>query len=167
MSATTLPGDLHLFAYGTLMRGFENHARFCTGARSTTSAWVFGRLYAWTDRIPILEVPAETILYTGGLDIRSDLQHAAYGEVAARRPADAASWRHVRGELLVLPGAEARLRVLDALEGFHPRAPGHYARVLLPVHLATETVLAAWAYVAPERRAPLRGAPLDLERWDG
>ena len=48
----------------------------------------------------------------------------------------------VHGELMTFDDPERRLITLDALEGYVPGEEGLYERVLVPVEIAGETVLA-------------------------
>jgi len=66
----------------------------------------------------------------------------------------------VHGELMTFDEPERRLITLDALEGYVPGEEGLYERVLVPVEIAGETVL-AWTY-RMERAA---GAYLPGGRW--
>ncbi len=59
---------LRLFVYGTLKRGYWNHQRFCTQARSIEPAVVWGRLYHLNAGFPALEVPEGLILARGTAD---------------------------------------------------------------------------------------------------
>jgi len=57
---------LRLFVYVTLKRGYWNHQRFCTQARSIEPAVVWGRLYHLNAGFPALEVPEGLILTRAG-----------------------------------------------------------------------------------------------------
>ncbi len=79
-------------------------------------------------------------------------------------------WRKIAGELLIFPDAKPRLAILDALEGFSPRAGKRgYERVLMPVRVlpspyAPKGTRLAWTYVLPQDEPP-PSQPLDLIDW--
>ncbi len=168
MLASALP----VFAYGTLKQGFHNHAAYCRGALDVVRAEVWGRLYVWEPGIPILAVPDETILLTGTRHLAGDLtaaQAMAVEPARLRKPAGR-GWRRIQGEILYFPDPEARMRLLDAFEGVHPRPSAKtYERVLLPTRLHEEreglgASEAAWAYVLP----PFADEPeqsIDADAW--
>ena len=70
-------------------------------------------------------------------------------------------WDTVYGELMTFyDDPERRFVALDALEGYVPGEKGLYERVLLPVEVTGEVVL-AWAY----RVERVDGARLPGGRW--
>lgn len=166
---------LDVFVYGTLKQGFENHAAYCRGAIGVRSAWTWGRLHLWSERIPILDVPQPQVLMHGSGDLAADLRAAQALALAGLAPdpmklEDGGRWRRVRGQVIRFPDPERRLAVFDAFEGFRPRTSAHYGRVLLNVctdatRWERECVQAAWAYVVPLGEDP-PGDPLPAETWD-
>jgi gamma-glutamylcyclotransferase (GGCT)/AIG2-like uncharacterized protein YtfP len=156
--------DLAVFVYGSLLEGVESLAHFCRGASAMHEAWAWGRLYLWAPNIPILEVPDGRILLRGSDDLPGDLRRSeawARGapESLSVDPPSSRGWRRIRGQVITFPDAERRLTILDAYEGFRPRTPAHYERVLIPVLVEGTTwedehVRAAWVYVLPEGEDP-------------
>jgi gamma-glutamylcyclotransferase (GGCT)/AIG2-like uncharacterized protein YtfP len=167
--------ELPVFVYGTLKEGFRNHERYCHGVIEVAPALAWGRFHEWEPGIPILSVPRDDVLLLGSRDAAADLEAA---EQLVTRPGRALvwkrrlpwRWRCIRGQLLRFPDPEQRLRLLDALEGFHPATGRGYQRVLLPtlVHADDGTVRevrAAWAYVVPAGERP-PGKPLRGVSWE-
>ena len=111
---------LAVFVYGTLKRGFENHAHYCRGVSEVLPASTWGRLHLWSPGIPILSVPRELVLLIGSPDAEADLRSAVpflEGERALReQPARSGGWRRIEGQLLRFPDPVRRLSLLDALE---------------------------------------------------
>lgn len=159
-SGGEVSAELAVFVYGTLLEGVENHAYFCRGATAVLPAWAWGRLYMWAPNIPILEVPEAQVLLRGSATLDRDLSEAASWSGGAEqapsiRLAPSRGWRRIRGQLILFPDPERRLKILDAYEGFRPRTPDYYERVLVPVLVRAtdwqvEHVRAAWAYVLPQ-----------------
>ena len=58
---TQQPFYVTLFVYGTLMRGYWNHDRYCRNAVDIRPATTWGRLYALPVGYPALEIPDEKI----------------------------------------------------------------------------------------------------------
>lgn len=69
-------------------------------------------------------------------------------------------WDIIHGELMAFGDPEERLGLLDALEGYKPGEEGLYERVLIPVEVSGEVVL-AWAY----RTRSAAGVYLPDGRW--
>jgi len=167
--------ELPVFAYGTLKEGFRNHERYCRGVIEVAPALAWGRFHEWEPGIPILSVPRSDILLLGSSDAAADLEAA---EALVTRPGPGLAWRtrfpwrwrRIRGQLLRFPDPVQRLRLLDALEGFHPATGRGYQRVLLPTLVSSpdggrREVRAAWVYVVPAgERAP--GKPLRGVSWE-
>jgi len=119
---------------------------------------VHGRLYDLIYGFPARGVYEREIQAIGTTNYLADAakQHGAfYGSEACSRIRDT-----VHGELMTFDDPERRLITLDALEGYAPGEEGLYERVLVPVEIAGETVL-AWTY-RMERAA---GAYLPGGRW--
>lgn len=148
---------LRIFVYGTLMRDWWNHPRYCEGYLDAQEAEVLGRLYQLPQGYPMLTVPEEAQLAAGTASAHADVAtQARLDRVLALHPdlggaiALPDAWRPIHGELLTFTDPATRLRALDRLEGFLPGASSMYLRVLVPVMLAGSDVpRAAWAYVAP------------------
>lgn len=119
---------------------------------------VRGRLYDLTYGFPALRVYEREIQAIGTTNYLADTakQHRDfYVSGACSRIQDT-----VHGELMTFDDPERRLIALDALEGYVPGEEGLYKRVLVPVEIAGETVL-AWTY----RMARLAGVYLPGGRW--
>jgi gamma-glutamylcyclotransferase (GGCT)/AIG2-like uncharacterized protein YtfP len=163
---------LRVFAYGTLREGFASQAHYCRGATSAQAAAVWGLLYRWAPGVPVLRVPASSVLRTGtgnyaGDALQGDVGVAQSGWTAP--PREGEPWREIRGDLVTFPDAAERLRLLDAVEGVRPRTPRAYARVLLPARLldpppGQPALVAAWTYVFPLGTEP-PGAALGVDSW--
>ncbi len=140
-------GPLYAFVYGTLKRGYSNHDRFCRGALYTEDAMVRGRLYELSSGIPILQVPDSDVLAVGTLDPLTDVatQERFSGSLTAETACDDPCWQMIHGELVVFPDPQLSLPPIDRLEGFRPRLPSLYRRVLIPV-MTADGVLPAWCY---------------------
>jgi gamma-glutamylcyclotransferase (GGCT)/AIG2-like uncharacterized protein YtfP len=158
------PPALAAFAYGTLKRGYWNHAAHCRGFASVREARVRGELFEFANGIPLLRVPAEGVLAEGTADPLADaaLQARLAREAArdGREPPGGFEGPLVLGELLTFDDPAERLPPLDALEDFVPGGPSRYRRVLLPILLgdgaaAGSEWLPAWAYIG-ERFEGLR-----------
>jgi gamma-glutamylcyclotransferase (GGCT)/AIG2-like uncharacterized protein YtfP len=155
---------LRLFVYGTLKRGFLNHDRFCRGVLAIEDALVRGRLFETSSGIPVLQVPEEDILAVGTTNPLADV--ATQARVVARmsipeptpnrlpKKGTGAPWGSVYGELLTFDDPESRLPAIDRLEGFRPGGQSLYSRVMVPVCMKKERMLAAWAYVAGQSILP-------------
>jgi gamma-glutamylcyclotransferase (GGCT)/AIG2-like uncharacterized protein YtfP len=156
---------LRVFVYGTLKRGHENHRRLCAGMISAVSATVGGRLYDLPYGYPALVIPGENVLAAGTANSAEDARKTGPRTEAWGLPRDARppeGWDVVHGELLTFDDPERRLPALDLLEGFDPRSPGLYRRVLLPVETGPrQSGMVAWAYIVQR----LFGAYLPEGRW--
>ena len=112
----------HLFIYGTLMStatgsfGRVARGRLHREARSLGAATIRGRLYD-------LGWQPGLVLGEDGIEL-------------------------VHGEAVLLASPEATFEWLDTYEGFDPHNSGlsEYARVELPIRLATGEALTAWVY---------------------
>lgn len=167
--------ELPVFVYGTLKAGFRNHERYCRGVIEVTPALAWGRFHEWEPGIPILSVPRSDILLLGSPDAAADLEAA---EALVNQPGPGVPWatrfpwrwRRIRGQFLRFPDPEQRLRLLDALEGFHPATGRGYQRILLPIRVTSPErrrpeVRAAWVYVVPAGEQP-PGRPLRGVSWE-
>jgi gamma-glutamylcyclotransferase (GGCT)/AIG2-like uncharacterized protein YtfP len=164
--------ELRIFVYGTLKRGFSNHQRYCHGLLHAEPAYLVGKLFKLTARIPVLTIPDKHILAFGSGDIDTDLQQQEkmesflrLGSSSAEERASMASipgdpWRKVQGELLFFDDPEIRLPSMDFLEDFRPGFPSTYNRVLVSVVLPDGSKTAAWTYIAGFDTR-------DLEEYDG
>ena len=121
-------------------------------------ATIRGRLYELPNGFPALVVPEEDILATGTTNYLADAEEQRHVVLDSRGPST--RWDTVHGELMIFDDPEERLPALDALEGYVPGEEGLYERVLVPVEIAGETVL-AWTY-RMERAA---GVYLPGGRW--
>lgn len=148
-----------LFVYGTLKRGFRNHAGYCNGVLEIEAAAVWGELYDLPYGYPALVVPPETIRANGTLDPLLDVatQHRLNMSSSTQPPRN---FPRAFGELLSFDDPDKRLPELDHLESFDPDGYSLYRRVLVPVETTTCTTL-AWAYVT-EKPA---GTHLPGGRW--
>jgi gamma-glutamylcyclotransferase (GGCT)/AIG2-like uncharacterized protein YtfP len=163
---------LRVFAYGTLMEGFANHAHFCRGALTVRPAVTWGLLHRWAPGIPVLRVARASVFLLGSADLAADLAAAAEQVPAGpwRPPPEPGAWREIRGELITFADGVERLGLLDAFEGVRPRTPRSYDRVLIPVRRLDAPpsdpprVEAAWAYVTPLGEPP-PGEALALDAW--
>lgn len=134
---------LRLFVYGTLKRGYSNHARFCAGALSVEEAEVRGDIYDLPFGFPALVVPPASIQAVGTTDYAFDAAKQRRLGDFGRCPVSEESRAY--GEVLTFDDPGDRLPRLDYLEGFDPGGHSLYRRVLLPIETATDNVL-AWAY---------------------
>ena len=117
-----------------------------------------GRLYDLPSGYPALRVPDVDVFAVGTADPSMDasLQHEL-NQGEARRP----DGTIVYGELITFDDPEARLTALDRLEGFDPRGPTLYRRVLVPAETSGGACVLAWAYVTHGSS----GARLPGGRW--
>jgi gamma-glutamylcyclotransferase (GGCT)/AIG2-like uncharacterized protein YtfP len=106
-------------------------------------ATIRGRLYELPYGFPALVVPDEDILATGSTNYLADAEEQQHVLLGSRGPST--RWDTVHGELMIFDDPEERLPALDALEGYVPGEEGLYERVLVPVEVADESVL-AWTY---------------------
>ncbi len=169
------PEELRLFVYGTLKKGFKNHEHYCRGASLVSHGRAWGRLYLVHPNVPTLSVPEPTVLLRGSDDYPRDF--AAQQELMENPPPfdwgsyrPGRNWRMIEGELLSFPEPAKALGILDAVEGFHPRTPEFYDRVLVPVQLGSEEHTLGhelvWTYVLPAGEEP-PGKPLNANEWSG
>jgi gamma-glutamylcyclotransferase (GGCT)/AIG2-like uncharacterized protein YtfP len=141
LPAETAP--LRVFVYGTLKRDQSNHERFCHGALVIEEATVRGRLYNLPYGFPALVVPEERVFAIGTTDYPGDAGKQYFLSPPAKTLPS--GWATVQGELMIFDDPEKRFVALDALEGYVPGEEGLYERVLIPVEVADEVIL-AWAY---------------------
>ena len=148
---------LRVFVYGTLKRGERNHERFCRNVSRIEPATTRGRLYHLPFEFPGLVVDREEVRGIGTRDYSSDvLKQQSLPDAKTTSPDGL-----VYGELISFPDPE-RLMALDALEDYAPGEDGLYERILLPVEVSGQRVL-AWAYSL--RRAA--GVYLPDGHWTG
>jgi gamma-glutamylcyclotransferase (GGCT)/AIG2-like uncharacterized protein YtfP len=160
---------LHLFVYGSLKRGYNNHDVYCRGVRSVETTNTPGKLYLLPTGYPVLVLAASRFLARGSRDPRADLevqQRAATEVVSAFLSGSLALGRNrVHGELLTFGNAEGRLRAIDALEGFRAGQRCRYERVLVRVYSSCyQAEIPAWTYVAGPLALGRR--PIYTGRWD-
>ena len=105
-------------------------------------ATVRGRLYDLPYGFPALVVPEENVLVTGTTNFLADTEKQYIVSSSRALPT---RWDTVHGELMTFDDPEERLPALDSLEGYVPGEEGLYERVLVPVEVAGEAVL-AWTY---------------------
>lgn len=125
---------------------------------SVRPARTSGSLYDLPFGFPGLVVARESVRAVGTKDYATDARRQREGKGAG--PMSTGSIVH--GELLTFDDPVERLPALDALEGYAPGEASLYGRVLLPVQVEDETLL-AWAY-ALTRPA---GTHLPGGRWPG
>lgn len=147
--------ELRIFAYGTLKRGFPNHAEYCSGALRISAAYLRGRLFKLSPEIPVMIVPGEDIAAYGTSSVAADIEaqeqfEAFLKDKEAKGPIEAAgaTWRKVRGELLVFDDPYTRLPLLDRLEEFQPGQSSTYIRALVPTTVSSGLQTCAWTYIA-------------------
>lgn len=149
-----MAAGLRLFVYGTLKTGFAGHDRYCRGALRVEPAWLPGRLFKLSPRVPIAVLPDDAILAVGSSDIPADLkiQERFQSERAESEAEEGAcstgGWARMEGELLVFNDPEARLPRLDRFEEFYPGGESTYKRVLVRITLHSGLKCVAWTYVA-------------------
>jgi len=158
---------IRLFVYGTLKRGFANHARYCEGIDDVAPARVRGRLYDLPAGYPMLVVPPGDVIARGTTHPEADARTLAEWETRWKAPRtprceDAQDWGPVTGEVLTISDPAIRLPGIEALEQFEPGGTGMYDRVLVPVLEGAFRL--AWTYVAPEGRLPA-GATRRAGTW--
>lgn len=160
-----MSAELKLFVYGTLKKGFSNHARYCRGVLRIEQARLTGKLFRLTPEIPILVVPESAIFARGSSDVGADMR--LQDEVRPARGHDdvkpGAAWKTIRGELLVFNDSEKRLPSLDRLEEFRPGRPSTYNRVLVRTTLHDDCRCFAWTYIAGIDTDGLE--PYEEETW--
>lgn len=145
-------GALLIFVYGTLKQGQVNHDRFCRTALCIEEAAVRGRLYELPSRIPVLQVPDNSIIAVGTSDSLADVatQEGFTENLTVETADDEARWQMIHGELVVFPDPQSSLPPIDRLEGFRPGLPSMYRRVLVTIMLDDRRI-AAWCYTGDER----------------
>lgn len=146
-------GALRILVYGTLKQGYWNHDRFCRGALYIEEASVRGRLYELPSRIPVLQVPEDSLIAVGTSDPLADVatQERLSIDLSTDTDCDDTRWQMIQGELVTFPDPLLSLPPIDRLEGFQPGLPSMYHRVLVPVMLDDDRWTAAWCYVGDER----------------
>jgi gamma-glutamylcyclotransferase (GGCT)/AIG2-like uncharacterized protein YtfP len=148
--------ELRIFVYGTLKRGFPNHAPYCTGVLRVYPAWLWGRLFELSPDIPAMTVPPEDILAYGTTGALSDIDAQEKFESSLRTggtarfesSAGGPPWRKVQGELLIFDDPQTRLPLLDCLEEFRPGSPSTYIRALVFAAMPDGLKTSAWTYIA-------------------
>lgn len=177
---SNLAAPLRMFVYGSLKRGYRNHAAYCAGHASFRPATVVGRLYRQPDGYPMLVVPSSSILALGTHDLRRDMLELLQVETALKNastlrtiselPVDQQKdWQAIRGEIYEWPATapehcESIVSQLDRLEDYYPadeasRAASLYHRVLvLATHEGGWELV--WTFVAPGGKLPLNCTPM-------
>jgi gamma-glutamylcyclotransferase (GGCT)/AIG2-like uncharacterized protein YtfP len=157
----TEPPRLTLFVYGTLKRGHSNHDRFCRGVLDVKEATARGRLYELPFGFPALVVPKEDVRAEGTSDYPADARESGPSPDACI-PKAHFGWGVVHGEILTFGDPEDRLPSMDSLEGYRPREPSLYRRILIPAAAsAAEQAVLAWAYAV----GSASGVHLPGGRW--
>ncbi len=105
-------------------------------------ATVRGRLYDLRYGFPALVVPEEDVLASGTTNYLADTEKQ---HIVSSSRALLTRWDTVHGELMTFDDPEDRLPALDSLEGYAPDEESLYERVLIPVEVACEVIL-AWTY---------------------
>ncbi len=146
---------LRLFVYGTLKRGYWNHQRFCTQARSIEPAVVWGRLYHLNAGFPALEVPEGLILARGTADPMADARRQQEIDTP-RFGRPTGDWDLIHGELVTFTDPQRDLPPIDRLESFRPGGHSMYQRVMVAV-LVNRKPCAAWIYDGSPIRPRLSG----------
>lgn len=148
--ATT--GALRIFVYGTLKQGYWNHDRFCRDALYIEKATLRGQLYELPSRIPVLQVPENSIIAVGTSDPLADVatQERLSIDLSTGTASDDTRWQMIQGELVTFPDPQLSLPPIDRLEGFQPGLPSMYNRVLVSVMLDDDRWIPAWCYVGEE-----------------
>lgn len=161
-----MAAGLRLFVYGTLKTGFAGHDRYCGGGLRAEPAWLPGRLFKLSPRVPIAVLPDDAILAVGSRDIPADLkiqERFQSEQVEGGTEEEAGStggWARIEGELLVFNDPEARLPRLDRFEEFYPGGESTYKRVLVRITLHSGLRCVAWTYAAAVDTT-------DLEPYEG
>jgi len=164
------PQKLLLFVYGTLKRGFTNHAKYCRGVRSVEVAAVVGRLYRLPVGYPMLVVPRQSVLEWGSINRSDDLESSTCrqtlpdAEWNSRLKQYGDDWQLVHGEILEFDASLAQLADLDQLEEYEPDGHRHYERVVVPARCHDGRVHTVWTYTAP-RSGPTPNARLLDGSW--
>jgi len=164
MRSPGIPPDgstLALFVYGTLMRRYANHRRFCHGALLIRTATVRGRLFHLPAGYPAVSIDPSLVLARGSADIGRDL--GLLGRDAPLPPSplppDRPADDLVHGEVIWFRDGASRMAEIDRLEGFHPGG-GLYDRVMIDAMVDGGPVR-VWTYV---QQRPL-GTHLPTGRW--
>jgi gamma-glutamylcyclotransferase (GGCT)/AIG2-like uncharacterized protein YtfP len=155
---TILNTELRIFVYGTLKQGFSNHERYCRGLLRAEPAYLAGRLFKLSARVPVMTVADEQVLGRGSADVGADMELQEKLDAILRerentkgrdtREVPGGSPRRVCGELLYFGDPVTRLPSIDLLEEFRPGRPSTYNRVLASVTLPDGSERAAWVYIA-------------------
>lgn len=135
---------LQVFVYGTLKSDERNHVPFCANARKIEPATTRGELYELPYGFPGLCVDNGKILASGTADYAADTQ-LQYDMTVPTPSEDLGT---VHGEVITFDDPVLRLPALDGLEGYSPDEPSFYRRVLYPVDVSGEAIL-AWLYHIP------------------
>lgn len=153
-AATKAPAPLFVFAYGTLKRGYWNHALLARGFVSVEEATVPGILREFPNGIPILDLPARLVLAKGTPNLLAD---AALSGADRARPAEEAPEPRVEGEMFAYDDPERRLAALDDLEEYDAATgAGRYVRVLATVRpKGRANDVDAWVYAGADIEALL------------
>lgn len=145
---------VRLFLYGTLRPEGSHHHLLAPWVVDAAPARIWGRLYHVPAGYPSIEIPEENILAIG--TARGDDDAVADAQVTVPDgPVAESDWGWVYGDVVTLSAPAASLPPLDDYEGFRPGRPSLYRRVLAPVVVAEERLL-AWAYVRKSQRGDRR-----------
>ena len=131
-----------LFVYGLEKRRMPHH-HFCRRAVKIENAVVCGKLYQLPPGYPALEVPRESILWTGSRDVFKDAQEQDMENCDGNLAFEIHDgWTAVHGELLTFSDPERDMPPIDKLY-WHPFV---FERHLVPAKSETGSVMTAWAY---------------------
>ncbi len=163
-----MQNTLRLFVYGTLKRGYWNHDRFCLDAIHIEEAEVRGRLYELPSGYRVLQVPDDDVIAVGTADPLADVatQNCSLEIIGLSADWDAEDYQMIRGELMLFANPQLSLPPIEHLEGFRPRMPSLYRRVLVPVFVSGDQSVPAWCYVAGEY-IDLRALSSGRTSWPG
>ncbi|WP_159991327.1 gamma-glutamylcyclotransferase family protein [Pelistega ratti] len=149
-----------LFVYGTLKKGFRNHAKYCSTAINIELAYGWGRVYSLDEGYPVMEVPSQSILARGTDSPSSDVflqKHQYFFE------SPTGDWDMVQGELILFKYPDKEIPPIDALEDFNPEGQKNlYERVLITVKTDNGFVN-AWTYIMKGSRHLGKRVPLNKE----
>jgi gamma-glutamylcyclotransferase (GGCT)/AIG2-like uncharacterized protein YtfP len=163
--------ELRVFVYGTLKKGFSNHASYCAGVLQIIPAHVRGSLFKLDSNLPVATIAEGDILAYGTSNPFADMRTQQNLDTLLKtdtskisRNPDASSRRKVYGELQIFDDPETRLPLLDELEEFRPGGKSTYVRVLVSVTLPDGFQTSAWIYIAGFDTFGLQRC--EAESWD-
>ncbi|MHB1544925.1 MAG: hypothetical protein ACYCVU_10240 [Gammaproteobacteria bacterium] len=136
--------------YGTLKRGYENHARFFKQEINACPAWCPGILFDTPWNHPVARASKGLILAYGTLDVMEDLAlQNRFGPNQMKLDEVSVSTnpsRRIQGEALILEDPCKDLPRLDVFEEFSPgMSSSRFQRVLIWIRLQDQWAT-AWMY---------------------